>query len=112
MASVEKDAYLKAAIIAGGSHEMDAVAHRLKGNLVTEAARHRLTGALSRSFYVKTVPGETGNGRLVDDRIVGSTDPDILSINYGHIAGKRESQTPQSTRVPGKHIFEKAIYRS
>lgn len=112
MASIEKNAYLKAAIIAGGSHEMDAVAHRLKGNLITEAARHNLTGAFMRSFFVKTVPGETGTGRQVNDRIVGSTDPAALSINYGHIAGSRENQTDQSTRVPGKHVFEKAIYRS
>lgn len=112
MASVERNAYLKAAIIAGGSHEMGAVAHRLKGNLIAEAARHNLTGAFMNSFFVKTVPGLTGNGRLVDDRIVGSNDPAALAINYGHIAGTRENQHAQSTRVPGKHVFEKAIYRS
>ena len=108
MATVYRRAQLDAAIICGKSFEMDRVANRVKFNLIAEAAKHNLTSAFMNSIHTATVPGQSGNGRRVDDRAIYSTDPAALAINYGHIAWPKSGGY---TIVPGKHVFEKVLGR-
>lgn len=110
MASVESHVRLTAAIIAGGDPAMDRAAGNLRSNLVAEAARHNLTTAFMNSFGVMTAPGASGPGQQVSDRIVYTTDPGAMSINYGRKYVNKE--TGETTRVPGKHVFERAIART
>lgn len=110
MAELEPDVHVQAAIIAGGDSSMNRAANKLKANLIAEAVRHNLTGAFAQSFRIRKAPGLQSTGRQVTDRIVYSVDPAAMSINYGHIAGPRPHQEFQ--KVPGKHVFEKAINRT
>lgn len=112
MAVVEGHVRLTAAIIAGNDASMDNAASRLKTNLIAEAARHNLTAAFMRSFVVDTVPGESGTGKRVSDRVVYTTDKGALAINYGHFTRQAKDSTEIPNFVPGKHVFEKAMGRS
>lgn len=110
MASVESHVRLTAAIVAGGDPAMDRAAAKLQTNLVAEAARHNLTSAFMNSFETATVPGESGPGQQVSDRVVYTTDPGAMAINYGR--KYTDKDTGEVTRVPGKHVFERAIGRT
>jgi hypothetical protein len=104
---VSQKAEVYAAIIAGHDPEMDRVAERFKSNLLAIMALNRLTGASMESVSIQRVPGLLGNGRLVTDRIIVSTDPGILAINYGHLYRHKNSR--RVTYVPGTHAFERAL---
>lgn len=106
-AQVNGSVRVEAAIIAGKSAEMDVVAGRAQRAVRTVAAAHRNTGAFINGIVVATVPGERGTGRRVDDRVVSSTDPGTLSIEYGHIV--RHKNARRVTYVPGQHIMSKAM---
>lgn len=109
---IDNDAYLKAAVIAGNSAAMDRAADTLLRNIKAEAAKHNLTTAFMRSWSVRTAPGESGNGRQVNDRVVVTDDPGALAINYGHFNRQAKGSNKIPDFVPGKHIVEKAIGRT
>lgn len=106
------DLHVASAVIAGRKPEMDRAANRLLHNIQAEAAQHNLTTAFMNSWEVATVPGESGNGRRVSDRVVFTNDPGALSINYGHFARQPKGSDTIPDFVPGKHVVEKAIGRS
>lgn len=111
MAYVSKDAQLFAAIITGRSSAMDSAAGNLMRAAKASAAQHRLTGAYISYLKVIKARGLSGNGRLVDDRLVCADDPGSLSIEFGHFnktitrTGRRVT-TPGGLRfVPGQFIM-------
>lgn len=108
---IDDNAYLKAAIMAGESAAMDRGAATLLRNIKAEAVRHNLTGAFYESWEVRRARGESGTGTRVTDRVVVSTDPGALAINYGHLA-KPKGDGGGGEFVEGKHVVEKAIARS
>ncbi len=119
MVSIEGHARLTAAIMAGRSSEMDRVANRVKMSVLRIAAESRLTGAFMDSVSVQKVPGEAGVGVRVRDRIIVTTDPAALSIEYGHHASGRDqpginlpNAPANGTRVPGKFIFTRAWWEA
>jgi hypothetical protein len=107
VAYVNERVRVDAAIIAGRSAEMDVVAGRALRAVKTVAATHRNTGAYIKGLVVATVPGQSGTGRQVSDRVVSSTDPATLSIEYGHMV---RSTTSRRVRwVPGQHILQRGM---
>lgn len=109
MASVyiKESVRVTAAVIAGKRGEMDGAAHRVKQAVLAEAAKHRLTGAYSTGIRIEKVPGVSGTGRQVTDRVVVSTDPATLSIEYGHL--QRFKNSRRVKWVPGQHIMQNAM---
>lgn len=83
---ISKNAGPEAARIAGGSVQMDAAAGKVRRAVIAAAAGHRDSGAYIRSLSIQTVPSvEPSRVGFVDDRIVVSTDPGALAIEYGHM---------------------------
>lgn len=107
MAFVNKRAPIEAAIIAGKTSDMDAVANRAMRNVKAVAAAHRLTGDFINSISVKAVPGLYGTGQEVTDRLVVSTDPGAVPIEYGHMYHHKGSR--RVTWVPGIHAFSRGL---
>lgn len=95
------------AVMAGKRGEMDGAAHRVKRAVLAEAAKHRLTGAYTAGIRVEKVPGVSGTGQQVTDRVVVSTDPATLSIEYGHL--QRFKNSRRVKWVPGQHIMQNAM---
>ncbi|UOR02063.1 DUF5403 family protein [Leucobacter allii] len=110
--NLANDLQLRSAVICGDSPIMDAVSSRLRTNIMAEAAQHNLTTAFMNSIEEATVPGESGNGLQVNDRVVYSTDPGALAINYGHFARQAEGSDTIPDFVPGKHVFEAGMGRT
>ncbi|PWH05196.1 hypothetical protein DEO23_14035 [Brachybacterium endophyticum] len=100
MATVNKNAGLLAARIAGEASEMDRAASKVRSAVTSEAAKHRETGDFQRSITSGRVPGEKG----VTDRAVWAEDPAAWSIEFGH-------RTKNGTQVPGAFIFSNAARR-
>ena len=107
MAYVNERVRVTAAVIAGRSAEMDVAAGRVKRAVIAQASQHRLTGAYIKGLVVASVPGESGTGRQVTDRVVSSTDPATLSIEYGHM--QRFKNSRRVKWVPGQHIMQNAM---
>lgn len=107
MAYVNSNVRVTAAVIAGRSSEMDHAARRVQSAAIGVAASHRLTGAYINNFSIHTVPGESGTGREVDDRLVVNDDPGAAAIEWGYIRRFKNSRRVQY--VPGQHILGKAI---
>ena len=102
------------AVMAGKRGEMDGAAHRVKRAVLAEAAKHRLTGAYAAGIRVEKVPGVSGTGRQVTDRVVMSTDPGTIPIEFGYHRGVRTRDgrrvsTGRLEWVPGKHIMQNAM---
>lgn len=106
-AYVNESVRVDAAVIAGRSAEMDVVAGRVHRAVRTVAAAHRHTGAFIQGLVIETVPGERGTGRQVSDRVVSSTDPATLSIEYGHMV--RHKNARRVTWVPGQHVMARGM---
>lgn len=96
MAQVFKTAPVKAAKIAGLDPEMDAAAARFEVALQAEIAKFSKSGDFSRSIKNRRISGKKG----VKDRLIYSTDPGALSIEFGHIES--------DTHVKGKFAFHNA----
>lgn len=105
MAYVNRMVHLPVSIMVGESSEMDHAADAVRARVVSEASKHRKSGAYINSIKTRKVRGRQGNGKLVTDRIVYTTDPAALSIEYGH-------ETLSGTRVPGQLIFTRAYART
>lgn len=100
----------EASHLVGESAYMDAVARRVKGKVLAEAARHRLTGAYMRSIKIAKVrpPEYVTPGHYVRDRLIYTDDPGALAIEYG----RKPSQHKSSRPVGGQHIFSRALMRA
>lgn len=86
----------------GKSSDMDHAAELVRARVRREIAGHTRTGALMSSVKIATVPGRKRDGRLVDDRLIYSDDPAILSIEFG-------ATTHGGTPPPGQLNFTKAF---
>ena len=101
MGTVNPRAHVYAAQIGANSAEMAAQGQRVKAAILIQAARHNKTGDYMSAVRVRRSPGPT-----VRDTIVETTDPNALSIEYGHwwvIDGVRIKW------VQGIRIFNKAF---
>lgn len=98
---------VEAARIAGRSVDMDVAAARVLRSVKAVAAANRLTGEYMRNLSVQTVPGLTGNGRLVDDRLVVADDPAAWSIEYGHLVRYKNSRRVRW--VPGQYPMTRGM---
>lgn len=97
MGTIYKNAGIEAARAAGEHPAMDVQANRVLGLVKGFAAPHQKTRALQGSLSMSRAKGKRG----VTDRVIESSDPAILSIEYGHT-------TKYGTRVPGLFIFQRA----
>jgi hypothetical protein len=95
MAEVYRSAAIEAARMAGQDPEMDAAAARIVGRIQAAAAGHNRTGDFASSLEVIAVPGKRG----VTDRLIVSSDPNAVSIEFGHLA--RDG----TTFVDGLHLM-------
>ncbi|MBU3995588.1 MAG: DUF5403 family protein [Actinobacteria bacterium] len=100
----------EASHLVGESQAMDAVARRIKGRVLAEAARHRQTGAYMASIKIRTVrpPAYVTPGHYVKDRLIYTDDPAALSIEFGRKPSGHKTQRP----VGGQHIFTRALMRA
>ncbi len=80
MGQVYRNAGIEAARIAGNSPQMDATAQRTRGAILGVLASHNKTGHYASGVHTSNVRGRNG----VRDRLVEVTDPNALSIEYGH----------------------------
>lgn len=80
MGVVYPNASIEAARIGGQSPQMDAAAARTKSAVLAQLASHNKTHAYAARVSVKNVPGK----RRVRDRVVSTSDPQALHIEYGH----------------------------
>ncbi len=99
MATVYDGAGTLVARIVGDSSAMDKAARKVLAAARSEAAKHRDTGAYLSSLKIESVPGKKG----VTDRIIYADTREAVSIEFGHLAGKRGS--PDRQWVPGKFIM-------
>lgn len=102
MATVDRMVHLPVSIMVGKSREMDRAAEGVRDRVIANAMRHRLSGAYIGSIKIGRVRGRQGNGLLVTDRLVFTTDPGALSIEYGH------KNSRSGKFVPGQYIFTRA----
>lgn len=101
--SVSARAHIEAAIVASGEPEMDAAAMKAKSVVLSVAASHTKTGQYNSHIRIRTVRGKAG----VKDRVVESTDPNAMQIEFGHMW-----VTPEGKRikyVKGIRIFNRAF---
>lgn len=99
MGQVYKNAGPDAARVAGLHPDMDVQANLVAMVVRAMIAPHNRTAHLESSIRVRAVPGRSG----VTDRLVESTDPAAMHIEYGHMNRDR-------TRwVRGIYVFNKAF---
>lgn len=96
MAKVYKEAGIVAARIASESDEMDKGARKVRAKVERLADQHIDTGAFKDSLESGPVQGPNG----VTDRAVWTTDPNALSIEFGHMH--------EGKFIPGLFIFNRA----
>ncbi|MDQ1113934.1 hypothetical protein QE418_003382 [Microbacterium testaceum] len=96
--------------MAGDSNAFDAIASKVLRLAQTEALKSVDTGAYLSHLHMKTVPGERGTGRGVNDRLIVADDPGAGPIEWGHIY--RHPGSRRVTYVPGKHIMTNALARA
>lgn len=99
MARIHPGAGTKIAKLPGVQPELDAAAGAILSRAKANAAGRADSGAYARSLGVKATPGRKG----VKDRVVYTTDPGAVPIEFGHISegGKW---------VPGQRILLRALY--
>jgi hypothetical protein len=99
MATVYKGVGVKMARMVGDSRAMDEAADKVLAAVRSEAAKHRDTGDYMRSLKVEKVPGMKG----VTDRVIYADTRAAVSIEFGHLSGRRGSEDRKW--VPGKFIM-------
>lgn len=95
--SINRNASLIAARMAGESSAMDVAAERVANKARELARQHVETGHFEASIHTAKTPGRGG----VTDRVAYTDDPAALSIEFGHV-------TSTGKRVPGQLIFTRA----
>lgn len=100
MAQVYKGAGTKVAKLPGIQPELDKAARTILNRAKGLAARRADSGRYLRSLNAVTVPGKKG----VKDRLVYSSDPGAIPIEFGHISRSGKW-------VPGQRILLSALYR-
>lgn len=96
-----KGAGTKVAKLPGVQAELDKGAQKVLSHAKANAAAHFKTGAYSASLGVAVVPGRNG----VQDRMVYSSDPAAVPIEFGHVAANGRV-------VQGQRILLNALYGS
>lgn len=91
----------KVAKLPGVQAELDKGAQKVLARAKANAAAHFKTGAYAASLGVAVVPGRNG----VKDRMVYSSDPAAVPIEFGHVAANGRV-------VPGQRILLNALYGS
>lgn len=89
--------------LASKTPEFAAIAADVEATAKTIAAKGSDSGEFVKSIKTKKVKTRKG----ITDYIVYSDHKNALGIEYGHLAGKRD--TPDREFVPGKHAFTKAV---
>lgn len=97
MAGISRDAYKKAAGIAGDSPELAAAAQKVAANVRAHAAAHAATGDYAASIHVKR-----DYYKGVGDWLVYSDDERAWAKEFGHV-------TEHGRFVDGIHAFGKAL---
>lgn len=96
---IYRGAGTKVAKLPGVQAELDKGAQKVLVRAKTNAAAHFKTGAYSASLGVAVVPGKRG----VKDRMVYSSDPAAVPIEFGHVAA-------DGRVVQGQWILLNALY--
>lgn len=96
---VFKGAGTNVAKLPGVQAELDKGAQKVLVRAKANAAAHFKTGAYSASLGVAVVPGKRG----VKDRMVYSSDPAAVPIEFGHVAA-------DGRVVQGQRILLDALY--
>lgn len=91
----------------GESNALDEGAGRVLASVRAKAAESVLTGEYMSKLGIVTVPGESGTGRSVKDRLVVADDKAAVSIEYGHHT--RPDEDGDRTFVPGKHPMTRGL---
>lgn len=99
MAQVFAGAGTKVAKLPGVQPELDKAARSILNRAKGLAARRADSGAYLRSLNAMAVPGKKG----VTDRIVYSSDPGSIPIEFGHVSKSGQW-------VPGQRILLRALY--
>jgi hypothetical protein len=105
VAVVKKFVALEVARIASRSSEMDVAAKRVKAAAVSEAAKHRDSGAQGDSIVI--VRSRNRRSRGVEDRVVMVTDPLGAIKEFGHVM--RNADGEEIGYVPGNHVMQRAL---
>lgn len=105
MATVIKGRRLNGMVagIAGLDPEMDLAAAKVLARIEAVASRHDKSGDFASSFRVSRVKYHG-----VTDRMVESTDPAALSIEYGHMTRSSKKRRLRKW-VPGLKIVNEAV---
>lgn len=105
---IKKNAGPAAAQIAGGSHAMDAAAGRVLRSVRRIAESHAATHAFVKSLEIHEVPSQQPSlVGFVTDRIVTTTDPGALSIEYGRMY--RYKNARRVRYVPGQYPMTRGM---
>lgn len=100
-AYVNREVRIVAAQIAGDSAEMDRAAGAVRRAVRAVAAGYVDTGALHDSYEIATVPGESGTGRSVNDRLIYTDNEAALPNEYGFAT--------RAGIIPGRHIMRRGM---
>lgn len=101
MAQVYKGAGTAVAKLPGIQPELDKAASGILARAKARAAAHVDEGNYLASLQVRSVPGRKG----VRDRLVESTHPASVAIEYGHWHDTKKGKI----FVPGQYILKGAI---
>lgn len=93
--------------MAGASGEFGSQAGRVLRAAKRTASESVATGAYMRALSMRTVPGESGSGVTVKDRLIVADDPGAAAIEWGHLVRYKNSRRVRW--VPGKHIMTRAL---
>jgi len=103
MAWVSRTAHILAAREGGERVEMDTVAKNTKFKILALMGPHNKSGEFSRSIRIRSVMGPA----RVRDRVVESTHPEAVNIEFGHMWVTPEGKVIK--RVAGIHVFSRAF---
>ncbi|MDO5619273.1 DUF5403 family protein [Kocuria sp.] len=96
MVELDRDVSVQAARMVGESAQFDKVVESRRARIVSLAPTH--SGAFAQSIRTKRVAGKRG----VQDRVIYSTDPGALAIEFGYV-------TKAGKPVPGHFAFTRGI---
>lgn len=106
-AFVNTRARVIAAQITGDSDALDHAAVAIKMAVRFAAASNVDTGNYIRELSIVKVPGESGTGRGVMDRLVVANDPGAAAIEWGHLV--RVEGSRRVKWVPGQHPMGRGL---
>lgn len=106
MAKVDQMVHMPVSIMVGRSRAMDDFADRVLRAAQQEAAKSRLTGAYMESLKVAKVPGRSGRGKRVTDRLIYSDDEAAGVIEWGRYLNR---SSPGAGKTGGKFVMTRTL---